>query len=60
MRRYGMDSMWIAVAFGLGCGLGYVACWVELDAFQQEALNRGFYRNGQWSNPVSFNWDGIK
>ena len=60
LRKLGVDSMAVAVAFGMGIGLGYVACWVELDALRQEALNRGFYRNGQWASPVDFNWTGIK
>jgi hypothetical protein len=44
MRRYGMDSMWLAVAFGLGCGLGYVAGVIPKVELEEQLLNRGIRR----------------
>lgn len=54
MRRYGMDSMWIAVAFGLGIGLGYTAGFVQFDEFRHEAADRMFYVNGKWIEPGEY------
>jgi len=52
VRQYGMDSLWLAVAFAVGNALGYVIGWVELDTFRLEASNRGYFRLGQWVDPV--------
>jgi hypothetical protein len=54
MRQYGMDSLWLAVAFGLGTGLGYIFVWVQFEEFRQEAADRMFYRNGKWVEPAEY------
>ena len=48
MRRYGMDSMWIAVAFGLGIGLGYVRAASECSHIKQAMEEQAIFINGRW------------
>ena len=44
LRKLGVDSMAVAVAFGMGVGLGFVAGYVQKAELEDELLKRGIRR----------------